>query len=57
MKVMCFGGFKSAMLINIRSVAPDDEYREKKLLSYIVNKLYYKYGISKQQIYVTYTTC
>lgn len=47
MKVMCFGGFDSAMLINIYSTGAEDIYREKKLLSYVINKLYYKYGISK----------
>ena len=47
MKIMKFGNFDSALLINICSTSPPDEYREKKLMAYVVNKLYYKYGVSK----------
>ena len=54
MDSMRFGTYDHAMLIQINYVGAPDAYRTKKTIEFVTEKLYEKYNINIQTIYITY---
>lgn len=49
-----FGPFDEGILVRVGYIGADDMFRTQKSEEYIINSLYYRYGISRQQVYVIF---